>query len=649
MKITNFYKILLIVAVAFIIFPAANTYAADNVAVIANPGSCDLLLHPLECVSSGIINTIINIAGILAPAALRIGEYFLNAAISGDVLGAGFTPDSNEYIATGWGIVRNLANAALVIGLVVIAVGIILGYQENQAKKILLNFIIIALLINFTPVICGFIIDGANILTKSMMTGGIDDSYSKSISNLFVIIGNMKGGWIDQLALTIVVTFFSLFATVIYLLYALLFFGRIVILWILVIVSPIAFATKVFPQSKYIRNFFPSVTYWDDWWESFIQWCVIGIPAGMSIYLSNTMIAKIASTSNSTAATEANIFGILIGYSIPFIFLLAGFFISISSGGKVGTFVGGVATGAWAVSGGRAANWGREKIKAGGEWVEGRTAATGSYIKEGAAGIAGVIAMDKTDQPRPLSVFNKEDREAGRQAISGWKKRVVQDTPLKYLTNPPALEKDKEAAMENYNKNWNRYNQNDRDKIEKMLIDKDTSLFLKGGIDKDKTPEENSREYQRRLASVGLHGGEKTKFEAYLHASGNTQFAGMGGIQAVNEWATKNKIDAPKKLRSMSAKDAREKIGADAIRQNPEILRNMGEKAAFNILQQGSVEQRKAIKEKTIGRDNALFTKYMQDQLNISTDRTLTEDQREEAEMNYNRCYKIAEEVHINT
>jgi hypothetical protein len=575
MKITNFYKILLIVATVFIVFPVANMYAADNVAVIASPGSCDLLQHPLECVSNGIINTIINIAGILAPAALRIGEYFLNAAISGDVLGAGFTPDSNEYIATGWGIVRNLANAALVIGLVVIAVSIILGYQENQAKKILLNFIIIALLINFTPVICGFIIDGANILTKSMMTGGIDDSYSKSISNLFVIIGNMKGGWIDQLALTIVVTFFSLFATVIYLLYALLFFGRIVILWILVIVSPIAFATKVFPQSKYIRNFFPSITYWDDWWESFIQWCVIGIPAGMSIYLSNAMIVKIASTSNSTAATEANIFGILIGYSVPFIFLLAGFFISISSGGKVGAFVGGVGAGAWAMSGAKAI----DRIRGGAErgWT---------VTKEGAAGTIGAATALKN----PISF---ENREEGRRSI---------DKSLTF--GAPNPRDDKEGAQNYMKRHPRAYDFKTRENLRREELNKDVGDYL----DTAKTPDE----LKSRIGDVEALGSEKTKGNAALKIAGKRDVD--GGDDIYKKFVTTNNIKIENKISGMSNRVAQKELD-EKVLANYDIFKEMNVEQIDYIMKHGSESQKKSLSS-NFGGGNSDFKAHMKD-LNI--------------------------------
>jgi len=622
------------------------TIVAKAASIVAPTAAC-LLSDPIGCISDAILQSVTTMAEQLSKIFLDLATTTLKTATDPNLLKLGFTPSDNAYVAIGWGIVRNLANAALVIGLVIIAISIILGKEENKAKKTLINFIIIALLINFTPVICGFIIDGSNILTSSLSTGGIDNSYSGAISNSFTLIANDKSLPIEaQFAKVIVLFIFSLFAIVIFFLYAILFFARIVILQILVIISPIAFATKVFPQSKYIRKVFPSVLYWDDWWESFVQWCVIGIPAGMSIYLSNKMMVSFT----TVAGTSTDPLSALITYIIPFIFLIAGFLITISAGGQVGSFVGGMATGAWAMSGGRITKGLSDRAKAGGEWAGERIGAAGTKIQEGAVGMAGVMAMDKTNQPRDLSMFNKEDREAGRQAWSGWKKRAVQETPLKYLTTPPALGKDKDAALDNYGKNWNRYSTADRDKMEKMLVDKDPSAFLKGGIDKDKNAAENSREYQRRLAAVANHGGDKAKFEGYLHASGNTQYMGTGGLATVNKWAADNKLDdVGKKIRSMSAKDARDKIGADAIKQNPDILKNMGSKMTVSIMQQGSEEQRSAMKEMTTGRNNADFSRYLTDQRAIKHNPASSVDEKEQARVNIERGLKVLNEVVKNS
>jgi len=331
------------------------------------------ILNPVQYVYSGII-TAANILIVTASTTIiAFGQTALDYTLKYFI---DMNVTDNSVVVAGWGIVRNIANAVLVIGLVIIAINIILGREEDKAKKTLINFIIIALLINFTPVICGFIIDGSNIITKDFLTGGINPNYTSAIIKTFGEAGNKLDGQPTYLLLTsMALLIFSIIAFFIYILYALLFVARYVILFILVIASPIAFATKVFPQSKYIKKVFPSITYWDDWWESFVQWCVIGIPAGLSIYLSNMIMSQITFEAISFTGSSKDIVAALVSglfaYLVPIIILIVGFLITISAGGQAGSFVGGLATGAFAASGGRVLGWGKEKIQGAGQWVEG--------------------------------------------------------------------------------------------------------------------------------------------------------------------------------------------------------------------------------------------------------------------------------------
>lgn len=363
------------------------------------------------------------------------------------------------------GVVRNVANAALVLGLVIIAITIILGLQENKSKRLLITFILIALLINFTPIICEFVISGSNILMNSFLTGGVESSsYTNGVSSAFNVIkgGNGETDFVLQAMYSIALLIFSLLFGVILILYALLFVIRNVILWILIIISPIAFATKVFPEFKHIKNIFPSVLYWDEWWDSFWQWCVIGIPAGLSIYLANKMMVVLANipvtdTANpasiTTFADSANILNFLIAYSIPFIFLLAGFMICISSGGKVGSFVGGVATGLWAGTAGKAITGAtkplREKWETVGNAAEGASKYATGTIAGGTGGMmssmmeeyakkdaTGLSVLGATAKGTIAGAFTRKGQEEG----AGYWKRAATETAVDaHLASPDAL------------------------------------------------------------------------------------------------------------------------------------------------------------------------------------------------------------------
>jgi len=244
----------------------------------------------------------------------------------------GTTIQDNPVVKMGWETVRNLANVALVFGLVAVAISIILGFQETKAKKALINFVGIALLINFTPVIAGVMIDFANKLMGLFLTSGINYDMAKIILEGL----RSKSFTFDDPIFPIAYLLFAIFATVIYFLYAFIFLARHIVLWILVIVSPIAFASKVFPEGKYLQKIFPSITYWDEWWNNFLQWTVIGIPASFSLYLSNKTMATMA-ISPLVSEPGGRLVGLggLLGLIVPLAFLVVGFFITVSSGGQI--------------------------------------------------------------------------------------------------------------------------------------------------------------------------------------------------------------------------------------------------------------------------------------------------------------------------
>jgi len=597
-----------------------------------------------------ILNVIFDVERMAAPQIVATGQGILSYTVDSKMLSQA-SDQENIIIQSGWQIVRNIANAALVIGLIVIAITIILGYQENKAKQLLINFILIALLINFTPVICSFIIDGANIITSSFLAGGTNTGYAGAIKNAFMLLhSDTSETLLSKVVIGLIVVVFSIIAAVVMLLYALLFIARTAILWILVIVSPVAFATKVFPQSKYIKKIFPSVTYWDDWWESFVQWAVISIPASIFLYISIQLMSVVgASLSGMTSTTIPDF---LMAYATPFIFLIAGFMITVSSGGQVGSFVGGLATGAFAATGGRAIGWGKEKVAGVGGWAEDRVKRTGSYVKEGALGIAGgALSGDIPISGTPGSVMagakelltSKTAREIGRQRVADWKTRMGTRLTGAGLISPPDIEKNKDLQkdFDNYNNNWKAYKFDERQKIEKQLIEKDTSRFLKGGVN-------NADEYKRRLASVITNGEEKQKIAAYMHASGNQGL--VGGSVGLNNFVSQSKIDdIGKSIRKISAKEDRERITAEAIENNPVILENLGSKQAISIIKEGSEEQKRALKEKTIGRNNADFARYIVDQGTIIHNPASTPDQIREAQIKAERALKLAGEIYRNS
>ena len=103
--------------------------------------------------------------GTVTSLLLELAVQILNAVISTGLISLSYTnPAGNPFIAVGWELTRGLTNIIFVVALLAIGLGTALKINDYQAKKALPLLIVIALLINFTPVILGVIVDASNII-----------------------------------------------------------------------------------------------------------------------------------------------------------------------------------------------------------------------------------------------------------------------------------------------------------------------------------------------------------------------------------------------------------------------------------------------------------------------------------------------------
>jgi len=345
-KFTSLFILLLVSLFVFLPFFAEAFWPFDQIG--------GAIGGALSNLANSIIQAISNLVILGIGALLGMAYGVLQWIISPNFLNMTMTGPDNPLVYNAWAFVRDLANIFLVLGLIVIALGIILGIKEYEAKRTLPVLIIIALLINFTPVICGWIIDFSNYLMKHLLTGGFNNSFVQAISN-----GLQSQGGKDPLKAIIdalVFIIFGIVAIVVIVLYCLLFLTRYVFLWILIIFSPIAFVSRVFGPNRYIKMFFPGFLYWDNWWTSFIQWCVIGIFGAFFIFLANKSMVDWVITTSPAPSILAGLYR----YIFPIFILLVGFFATISAASEgVKILPGSEAIGKMAQTG---AKWAGKKV-----------------------------------------------------------------------------------------------------------------------------------------------------------------------------------------------------------------------------------------------------------------------------------------------
>lgn len=299
------------------------------------------LANPFAGALAGVFATIFglisNILGTITGAFLGAAVLVFNWVSSSDFISLSYTQLSNPFIKIGWTLTRDLTNIFFVLGLVAIGLGTALRLTGYQAQKALPTLILIALLINFTPVILGLIVDAANIAMNFFVQGGFGggNSFLNYATSQWGNIGSLVGGlkfWdptANQEATaaavgSFILIFFNLIAGLIYLLFALIFILRYIAIWTLVILSPFAFACYIFPATKKVFS---------QWWQQFLQWSLIGVIAAFFLYLGDHFI-RMATQENFLASsmgeiTNASGLAPIINSIMPYFVAIAFLFIGL--------------------------------------------------------------------------------------------------------------------------------------------------------------------------------------------------------------------------------------------------------------------------------------------------------------------------------
>ena len=236
---------------------------------------------------------------------------------------------SNPFVQdVGLGVTLPFANIIIFIALIAIGLGTALKLGNYDVRKNILKLISVALLINFVPIFCGVAIDISNIIMNFFMRGE-NSSFNTLAANFSGMIGTYVNLWktsgssitVNLFISTVTMVIYNVMLGIAFLLFAVLFLQRYLALWILVIMSPLAFAASILP---YTQN------WWKQWLSQFTNWCFIGVAAGFFLYLSQQMIGLVGGEglisaagpdANNTGPMEASLI-----YLVPIFLMYYGFF-----------------------------------------------------------------------------------------------------------------------------------------------------------------------------------------------------------------------------------------------------------------------------------------------------------------------------------
>src|SRR3989344_3967779 len=341
-----------------------------------------LLAMPLQLVraqGAEITGTVLNILSVILENAL-IPVVSGGLEWSAKVLGYVMSPDFNGLPLTsggvvdvGWEITRQMANLFVIFFLIVFSFMSLLNIDDKwQLQKLVPRLIILAILINFTKVISGVIVDASQLLMNFFISGGsgqqlsnaplglvqnmrIGDLYSPASG--FFQSANVTEGSLEYSVLrfgsALLQFLFQGLTTWILTIIAVLFVMRVVAIWVLVILAPVAFLFGMLPGhfGGYLKQ----------WFTYLIQWAFVGSFAMFFVFLAAVLAKSLADSESalSPAFTPPQGFDVsqfnqtafigdfapLLVYMTIFVFLAIGYSIAkktsvIGAAGVVGFVAG---------------------------------------------------------------------------------------------------------------------------------------------------------------------------------------------------------------------------------------------------------------------------------------------------------------------
>ena len=277
----NKYSILLIVIFCFIsliIFlkPVAAEVTPGNVLSGTVGAAVATLVGWITSILSAIVGLILTL----------LIQILVNVAQFNNIIGV-------EAVTQGWVVVRDLCNMFFILILLVIAFATILRLPNYEWKKLLPKLLIMAVLINFSKTICGLIIDFSQVIMLTFVNG-----FAGSAGNFIDLFGmrhyaslsttdvkDTSGlNAINTTAGIISALIFAMVALIVLIVLLAVLVMRIVMLWIYIILSPIAFLASAFPAGQ---------KYASQWWGEFSKNVIVGPVLAFFMWLALSTISGV--------------------------------------------------------------------------------------------------------------------------------------------------------------------------------------------------------------------------------------------------------------------------------------------------------------------------------------------------------------------
>ncbi|MFH0828896.1 MAG: hypothetical protein V1907_01820 [Candidatus Kerfeldbacteria bacterium] len=197
-------------------------------------------------------------------------------------------------VEKGWAIVRDVCNMFFIVVLLIIAFGTILRIENYRYNRLLARLIVMAVLVNFSKFIAAFFIDFAQVIMLTFVNAWRDIAAGNITSALgleqIVSLSNAQHNLQDIsvssgtiFTALLLGLFLVTIAVIVMVVIAIVLILRILALWFLIVLSPLAFLLKTYPSTE---------KYASRWWQEFGKYVVSGPVVAFLLWLTLAIITS---------------------------------------------------------------------------------------------------------------------------------------------------------------------------------------------------------------------------------------------------------------------------------------------------------------------------------------------------------------------
>ncbi len=270
----------------------------------------------------------------------------------------------SPFVVEGWGLIRDFCNMFFIFILLYIAFGTILNLNSVKTKEMIINVVIIGLLINFSLFATQVIVDASNILARVFYTSDAikitqGDNAKNGVTNAtpglkvgpngeiplsaaivnkvnpqnLIINGTSSLGITDKggqstdkegeanlsiasfILITILAAAVNIVGIIVFMSVGLIFVGRVIGLWIAMILSPFVFFSYTVPSLQDME-----MVGWKKWWPETIKLAFLAPVFIFFMYIIIAFLETGLSLIKSNKGTDGLTF--VISIVVPFIFIM---------------------------------------------------------------------------------------------------------------------------------------------------------------------------------------------------------------------------------------------------------------------------------------------------------------------------------------